>query len=349
MTSLHLGSILLTFLCGSLSLVALPTTPGSLQAMQPDKAPVSPPPPKPIPQWPENHGTPKPTGTPTQPSDKTDHPPTEYTTAEQLLVALESADQHLSTLTADITYDNIAGEIEGGDRQIRRGTVSFRNSKPPAPATPDALAPPPATPQPKPPTDSTTAALPPTKSPPAASKSFAVTFDTLRKDGKLTTEARSFILNDGVLVEKLANDKHINRYKLGGGAAKIDPLKIGEGPFPIPFGQKPADINARFTVELLSGLTDVPTTSDAAKKLFADTYQLRLIPKPDTKPAKEFSEARIWFTKKDLLPIMARTTKVGGGSDEFRLVNIKLNAPIDDSVFSTATPDGWTLEEKEMR
>ncbi|MBC7771865.1 MAG: hypothetical protein H7210_05180 [Pyrinomonadaceae bacterium] len=286
----------------------------------------------------------------------------EYTTVDELLAALETADKDLTTLTATMTFDNVAGEIEGGERQSRRGTVSFRNSKTlaagagnvdPKPVPP-AVAPGAAPGGGDGPAAPKGAAVPADAAGPIAtsSKSFAVTFDVrISGDNKMSREARTFIMHEGVLVEKLANDKHINRYKLGGGtdAAKIDPLKIGEGPFPIPFGQKPADITARFSVALLPGLTDVAAQEEPARKMFEETYQLRLIPKPGTKAAKEFSEARIWFAKKDLIPIMARTNKIGGGLDEFRLVNIQLNKPIDDAVFSTAVPEGWTLEEKEMR
>lgn len=366
---------MLATLCGSIVLVSSSTAQFIAPMLPacwirpPDKAPTTPAPsPQPIPQWPVNHGEQKP-GVVAQPDEKKlpGEAPKEYANVEELLAALETADKDLTTLTADITYDNIAGEVEGGDRQIRRGKVSFRNQKPTSVPAVDAapvpaplvkvppVAPPAATPAPKPtgeaqPIPKTPdTGIKPTKPDATSAKSFAVTFDVVIKSGKQTVEARSFILNEGVLVEKLAGEKRINRYKLGGDAAKIDPLKIGEGPFPIPFGQKPADIKARFTVELLPGLTDVPAVKEASRQFFQDTYQLRLVPKPGTKAAKEFSEARIWFGKKDLLPVMARTTKMGGGSDEFRLINVQLNKPIEESVFSTATPEGWTLEEKEMR
>lgn len=315
---------------------------------QPEKTPAAPPP------------APNPAPAAVHPDEpaKQGEVPKEYTTVEELLAALETADQDLRTLTADLTYDNIAGEVEGGDRTIRRGRVSFSNPRlpsaasasPATPAKPPAPADPPAV-KPAGPAEPVATALAPSVPAARPGKSFAVTFDTRFSDNKRFVEARTFILNQGILVEKLAGEKRINRYRLGvaAGGAAIDPLKIGEGPFPIPFGQKPADIKARFDVSLLPGLKDFSTEDADARKTFDACYQLRLVPKPGTKAAKEFTEARIWFAKKDLLPIMARTNKIGGGSDEFHLINIRLNQPIEDQVFSTATPEGWTVEEKEMR
>lgn len=242
-------------------------------------------------------------------------PKGEATTADELLARLETADRTLESLSANIRYVTVS--TLDGDTQTRLGRVFFVS----APAGADG----------------------------ARAKSINVTFDTVQQDGKKSEEGRSFILNRGVFVEKSTKDKQINRYKLGVKGRVIDPLKIGEGPFPLPFGQKAADIKARFEVEFLSGTDGMTFKDEGVKRFYEGTYQLRLVPKAGEKAAKEFAEARIWFEKKDLIPVQARTTKLeGAGSDEFFLWDILLNQPVEETLFDTTTPAGWLEEQKEL-
>lgn len=240
----------------------------------------------------------------------------EAATADELLALLETADKDLKSLKADLRYQTVS-ELDG-DEQVRMGHVYFVTREEGAEAK---------------------------------SRSINVTFDTLKRGSTLTQENRSFILNRGVFVEKASQDKQINRYRLGPKGKTIDPLKIGEGPFPLPFGQKPADIKERFVVELLAGTDGMTFKSPDAglKGYFEKTYQLKLIPRPGTKAAGDFAEARIWFQKDGLLPVQARTIKPNNsGSEEFFLWNIRRNEPVDESLFNTETPAGWQEEEKEL-
>lgn len=235
---------------------------------------------------------------------------------DELLVRLETADKDLQSLSASIKYDTIS--TIDNDKQSRVGSVHFL-THPQVPGEP-------------------------------ADRSINVTFDTVTRDNKRSEENRSFILNKGVFVEKVEKDKQINRYKLGPEGKKVDPLKIGEGPFPLPFGQKPDDIKTRFDVTLLPGTDGMTFKNEGVRTYFESCYQLKLIPKPGTKAKTEFDEARIWLQKADLVPIQARTVKPGGGGiDEFFLFNIQTNKPIEPALFDTSTPKGWQEEQKDLK
>ncbi len=237
------------------------------------------------------------------------------TTADELLERLATADRDLRTLSANLRYVTVS--TLDGDSQTRIGRVFFDSQ--------------------------------PADAQGVRAKSINVTFDTVQRDGKSSAEGRSFILNQGVFVEKSTKDKQINRYKLGSKGKTIDPLKIGEGPFPLPFGQKPEDIKARFEVEFLPGTDGMTFKDEGVRRFYEGAYQLRLVPKAGQKAANEFVEARIWFEKKDLIPIQARTTKPeGAGSDEFFLWDILLNEPVEATLFDTATPTGWQEEQKDL-
>lgn len=248
-------------------------------------------------------------------------PVEEAKTADELLARLETADRDLHSLSANLKYvtESGAGGIEGAVKDTRVGRIFFVSKAPVDPSsTPERL--------------------------------INVTFDKLFTETKAIVEDRAFILNNGVFVEKSAKDKQVNRYKLGQGGRKIDPLKIGEGPFPLPFGQKPQDIKAQFEVELLPGTDGMEFASEGLKQYYENAYQLKLIPKEGTKAKKEFKEARIWFEKGTLVPFQARTAKLDvGGMDEFMLLDIQTNQPVEESLFDTSTPPGWAEEEKELK
>ncbi|MFA5864289.1 MAG: hypothetical protein WC975_06335 [Phycisphaerae bacterium] len=73
---------------------------------------------------------------------------------------------------------------------------------------------------------------------------------------------------------------------------KVDPFKLGEGPFPLPFGQKKADILRNFNVTWVKPEQTDPPASD----------HLILIPKPQTKFTKRYEKLEFWVDKKLNLP-----------------------------------------------
>lgn len=264
----------------------------------------------------------------------------EFKTADELLLALESADADLVTLTATIVHD--AESAFEGDRQTRVGTLKFR-----------------------------TDAREPGRRP---LRRFAVEFTKLYIGPRLEEEPRVYVFDGEWLAELAPNQKLCLRKQVVAPGEDFDPLRIGEGPLPIPIGQPREDILSRFDVELVpagSGIMpekadDLPEEdrvrlSRVAK--FASRegmHQIRLTPRPGADERADFAEIRLWYKRNAagrLLPEMVRAVKAtddGGGEGDvttIQLLDVRLNAdaPVDPGAFNTEIPEGWNGQAEAWR
>ena len=225
--------------------------------------------------------------------------PPEFASAEQVLTALEDADQGLETFTSGIRYTTI--QDLGGALTQRVGEIAFASQAA---------------------GDGTT------------SRRFAVHFTSLRRGQRFLDDQSAWqtIAFDGRwLWEKLYSDRQINKREIVRQGETIDPFELGDGPFPpLPIGQQKDDILAKYRVQLVpwdESLTPDPELDerfpdekleiDMAKALMAfarGSVQLKLVPRDRD---GRFSEIRLWY-KPDgdgrLLPRMSRTVDADSGN-----------------------------------
>jgi outer membrane lipoprotein-sorting protein len=123
---------------------------------------------------------------------------------------------------------------------------------------------------------------------------------------------------------------------------KINLLKLGEGPFPLPIGQKKEDVKAVFNVEKVAADKDGP----------ANTVHLQLTPKPETSYARRFSTIDVYIDAQTHLPARIGTVdkkKTSGRTTDFK--SFKLNPGLKDSDFEL--PDisgkGWNTTSEEYQ
>lgn len=248
-------------------------------------------------------------------------------TADDLLSALESADANFKSLQADLRKTKVFAEIEGGGETVWDGKVMFRSDAP----TPNTPAAPSGAPASKP------------------ARSFQVDFTSITADGVRKPDQTTYIFDGQWFVERQPVVKQIRKRRIVPPGETIDPLAIGEGPFPIPIGQKRERILQRFTAELLP-----PTDFPDAKRFgippnIKDTYQLKLVPRPTASEAQQFQEVRIWYRASDLLPHIARTVERSDAVNVFLLTNVKLNQPLPAASFDVSIPAGWDSQVDEYR
>lgn len=243
-------------------------------------------------------------------------PGASFRNADELLVALEDADRGMSSLVAQVVYQKTLVTV--GDTQTRSGRLYFVSDR--------------------------------------AGRRFAIEFDTfVRGDGTIDNDPQLYIFDGQWLLDKRSRDKRFTKKQVVPPGQKFDPLKIGEGPFPIPVGQKRDDILARYNAELLAPEAGIDPKDRKSLDFVKGAYQLRLVPRPDRPDQDKFKEIRLWYRADApdggrLLPRMARTVAVGaepgedGNTSVVRLVNVKVNTPVDPSVIDTSTPpasEGW--------
>lgn len=253
----------------------------------------------------------------------------DFKTADELLAALETSNQDLVSLTADVKYDKTF-EIQG-DRQVRIGKVFY--------VVPISL----------------TGAAP--------RKKFAIRFDEMWVGGVKRPDGREYIFDGEWLLEKDPAEKDFNKRQVVPPGEHFDPLKIGEGPFVVPIGQRRADIEQRYTTELLPALAGLETpaaateeerkAAEAVRKDVEGSWQLKLLPRAQFAEQEDLVEIRLWYkrgAKGDLLPRMARTVNKAGDVSVVLLINTELQlagqpenraAIVPPQAVDTTPPAGW--------
>lgn len=235
-------------------------------------------------------------------------------TADDLLLALEAADARFQSLQANLREIRLASELVGGDRQDVEGRVFFLSEK-----AKDASA--------------------------KARRMFQVDYLFITADKVRRTENRTFIFDGEWFVERQPDSKQIHKRQIVPPGQLVDPLAIGQGPFPIPIGQRREEILARFTAELAKP-DDFPDKDRAGgvPEYLKDSFQLKLTPKPGTDEAQQFQEVRIWYRRPDLLPQVARTLKPDESVFIYLLTSVKTNETLPAGAFDTSVPEGWAAQ-----
>lgn len=249
-------------------------------------------------------------------------------TVDELLDALETADKGMRTFTAGIRYTKVFAEIEGGDRQTWQGMLYF-DARPEAPGAAAGAA---------------------GAEPPPTRKRFAVKFDTLIVGNRKRDETKHLIFDGEYLVEKNAAEKQFLKRRVVAKGERTDPLRIGEGPFPLPIGQRKSEILKRLSAELRPFEDGLEHLTEQARARYADTVQLRLVPRAQARDARDLQEIRIWYRRSDLLPRLARTKSAEGSTAEVLLINQSVNGTIGAEVFNTDPPTepGWDVDVREQ-
>lgn len=239
-------------------------------------------------------------------------------TADELMNRLENSDAKLTTIQADVVYDKVM--VIAGDRQIRAGKLYFENKA-----------------------DAATG---------EKRRRFAINFDTLQLGEKIETKQQQFIFDGEWLIEKLVANKQIIKRQVVKPGEKFDPLKIGEGPLPIPIGQKKQDITDRYDVTLVAATDGL---DDEGLKIFVEgAWQLKL--KPKVGADRNFKEIRLWYREesgiegKPVLPRMSRTVDTADDVSLVQLIGLKVNQKLDETQFDAAAPDSsWSVAEHPFR
>jgi len=263
---------------------------------------------------PQPAAAPSPAGEPLPPAAEQPLP-----SVDSVLTRLESADKDITSISGAISLIKRHAAITGGGMEVRYGQLKFAST--------------------------------PQKDGAKPLRRFSIEIDRLIVDGKSHDDPQSYIFDGRDLLEIRPRLKsYVLRHIVGPGTQK-DPLRIGEGPFPIPVGQRKDDLLARFAVSVVPSLEAAPESSQLRRILFR-CVQLKLIPKEGTDQAKAFSEIRLWYQSPDMMPVFAVTQNTDGTTNEVFLLDVVKNQPIPDSAFNTKPPrkeEGWTGEEQDVR
>lgn len=154
---------------------------------------------------------------------------------------------------------------------------------------------------------------------------FAALFDTLIVSNRKSNRLKHYIFDGRWLAEIDHQDKQFIKREIVPPGKTIDPLKLGEGPFPLPIGQKKADVLARFDV------TSAELPTEGLLKDLKNVDGLLLVPKPESKEAKDFTKVVLFYDRQTLLPVGISTLETNLDRKTIRLDDAKRNPPLDEA------------------
>ena len=217
--------------------------------------------------------------------------------AERLLDALEQAGKKYATLTADIDY--AVRMPMTGEEEFRTGTVALQ-------------------------TDTA-----------AGGSKFRVSFLTLKQeDGPAVKDPVDYAFTGQWLTVAKHRIKQMTRYQVAAEGQHIEPLRLGKGPFPLPFGQKKEDVVKYFSV----------ATRPAGPADPANTDYLKLATREPYRKEMTFVTLEMWVDRASRLPI--KIISVDRNRSDVTTVlfkNLQTNKELPADLFNLPKPPGWEL------
>ncbi|NLF29484.1 MAG: hypothetical protein GX591_01200 [Planctomycetes bacterium] len=220
---------------------------------------------------------------------------------ERLLDRVEAAGRKIRTLTAEVRYTE--EEILFGERTTYSGLVWYAQ-------------------------DSSGAQRP----------RFRIRFDTIRSGRNRREADRDYVFfsdaNGQWLISRNGEIKQIVKYHVARAGSDANPLELGQGPFPVPFGQRKDRVLSLFEV----------TTRPADKDDPEGTAFLKLVPRPEAADRFRVRWIEIWVNG-DGLPVKIRTEDTQGETRKTAVfAATKINPDLEASVFDLPWPgpgSGW--------
>lgn len=205
--------------------------------------------------------------------------------AMELLELLESAGQRYQSLRADLSYHVLMKQL--GDQELRKGYVAYLNPQGDEPGK------------------------------------FRVHFDSLRLgEGKPIKEVEDYAFDGHYLVMAKHKIKEMTFVQVTAEGERAQPMKLGEGPFPLPFGQNVQDVLTRFDATT-KGATEGP----------AGTRYLRLVPKPEQAEQASFTRLEMWIDPQTALPARLVSEDPSRNVTTVDFTNIKTDPKLEDNTF----------------
>lgn len=198
-----------------------------------------------------------------------------------LLDQLEQSAADLQAFTADIQYEK--EDVILGRRELRTGDLIYHQDRQ------------------------------------SNEKSFAILFDTAIIAGRRQKDPKHYVFNGRWLAEIDPANKQFIKREIVPPGRQLDPLKLGEGPFPLPIGQPKAEVLARFDVTV----AEMPR--DGLLKDLQNVQGISLVPKAGTREAREYSKVDLFYDRTTLLPVGIITVDIGSERKVVRFNNVQRN------------------------
>jgi len=224
----------------------------------------------------------------TQPDIRTSGPATAPAAAcdpavAKILDRLEKKGAKVKALEAAIKFTRIDPVLE--DKQVHKGVLRFKQTRP--------------------------------------NPRFFIRFDELKLESLAPKKEKQWHVFDGRwYIEAREKTKSITKREIVRQGETLEIFKIGQGPFPLPFGQKKADVLKHFAVKLVASKPKDPKHSD----------HLECTPRAGTELADKYETVHFYIDQTLDLPVRVQTIEKEEGNEIIAsFTKIKVNPGLPDS------------------
>jgi len=184
-------------------------------------------------------------------------------------------------------------------------------------------------------------------------RDYAVRFDTLQLDDRLSDIREHYIFDGRWFVERLADQKQFNKRELVAADEELDPMELmREAPFWVSLGRNTDRVFESYNINLLDHTDGLIENEDFPELSFLvetvkGTQQIKLTPKPGSGFEDDWEWVRIWFNNDTLLPTLYVKADWTGDLQIVQLFDVQTNTDLDPNLFDTTTPppeSGWRTQ-----
>jgi len=164
---------------------------------------------------------------------------------------------------------------------------------------------------------------------------FRVTFEKCKLGvGAESNELVDYATSDGQWLTVVKHKiKNITLYQLAAEGQKVDLWRIGKGLFPLPFGQKAADMVKYF----------IPSTRPPVQSDPNGTIYLRLLTRPQYDEELPTTRMEMWIDAKTYLPVRLKNRDKNKAVTTVTFKDITTNKAVDEGVFRIPHPFGYEV------
>ncbi|MDP7162045.1 MAG: outer membrane lipoprotein carrier protein LolA [Phycisphaerae bacterium] len=225
----------------------------------------------------------------------------------KILDSLEAAGAKHTTIRADVVYEII--NITLGDSEKRTGWVCYQKEK--------------------------TVTRKNKKHTEPAKMRFH--FATLQQGkGPIRANKVDYALDREFFTEAKETLKTVTRYQLpprSNQQQEPELMKIGKGPFPLPFGQKTADMIRYFDC----------TTRPVRQYDPKGSVYLKLVPRKEYSKEFNFHYIQMWIDRKTYLPVKVVSRDKAKNITTVTFANVETDLKFEGKLFLIPKPPGWKL------
>lgn len=168
---------------------------------------------------------------------------------------------------------------------------------------------------------------------------FLIHFTRLLAEGVVIDRHEYFLFDGRWLIERNDKARTVIKREIVRPGERIDPFKLGKGPFPLPFGQRREDILRNFKVAAAAFELGDPRNSD----------HLHCLPLPGTELASKYSRVEIFVDRTSELPVRIVTERVTDGNRiEVDFKDVDTNEAPAKSRFHVDVPPGFDVSEEPL-